>query len=175
MPDNRIQLRVGADLEAMDAATRQAFANLRVHALEARDAVAAINAKIEELKNEGAVPNALKPLREELLKAQDEVKRTESAVRNFGESTKEDLLGARESGRLLTEELGIHLPRAVTGALGKMLPEISSLGPALLGVFAIAEIPKFIHLVGDAASALAATLRRFRPPRRRISRHRMPR
>ena len=124
MPDNRVQIRVAADLAAMDAATREAFNNLRVHALEARDAVAAINAKIDELKNEGAVPSALKPLREELLKAQDEVKRTEAAVRHFGKSTEEDLLGARESGRLVAEELGIQagpflclLPHVVTRSL----------------------------------------------------------
>ena len=140
MPDNRIQIRVAADLEAMDAATREAFNNLRVHALEARDAVAAINAKISELQKEGAASSALKPLREELLKVQDEAKRTEAAVREFGKASDESLLSARESTRLFGEEIGVHVPRAVSSAIAEMVPGINMLGGALLGVFAAKEL-----------------------------------
>ncbi len=64
------------------------------------------------------------------------------------------LLNNRESVRLLGEEMGVHLPRAVSGALAEMLPGIKAIGPALLGVFALAEIPKFIEGVKDAATAL---------------------
>jgi hypothetical protein len=64
------------------------------------------------------------------------------------------LLTNRESVRLLGEELGFRMPRAVSGALAEMLPGINAIGPALLGAFAIAEIPKFIEEVKDAATAL---------------------
>jgi hypothetical protein len=53
------------------------------------------------------------------------------------------LMGPRESTRLLSEEFGLHLPRAVTGAVGQMLPEIAGPGTALLGVFAVEEVYKF--------------------------------
>lgn len=54
------------------------------------------------------------------------------------------LLSSREAVRLLSEEMGIHLPRAVSGAISKMLPDVAMLGGGLLGAFAIAEIPKFL-------------------------------
>ena len=50
--------------------------------------------------------------------------------------------------------MGVHLPRAVSGALAEMLPGINSLGGALLGAFALAELPKFIEGVKDASEAL---------------------
>jgi hypothetical protein len=162
----------------MDAATREAFNNLRVHALEARDAVAAINAKINELKNEGAVSSALEPLRRELLNAQDEVRRTEAAVREFGKISEESLLSARESGRLLTEELGVHMPRAVTGAVGEMLPEIAALGPALLGVFAVKEVWDFgkaaidmLHDMQGETEQLAEDWKRVKEEQEKILTH----
>jgi hypothetical protein len=71
-----------------------------------------------------------------------------------GKKTDDALLSNRESVRLLSEEMGVHLPRAVSGALAEMLPGINAIGPALLGAFALAEIPKFIQGVEDAASAL---------------------
>jgi hypothetical protein len=64
------------------------------------------------------------------------------------------LLSNRESVRLLSEELGVHMPRAVSGALAEMMPGISAIGPALLGAFAIAEIPKFIDKVHEAEDAI---------------------
>src|SRR5208337_190081 len=64
------------------------------------------------------------------------------------------LLSNRESVRLLSEELGVHMPRAVSGALAEMLPGINAIGPALLGAFALAELPKFIAGIEDAATAL---------------------
>jgi hypothetical protein len=62
-----------------------------------------------------------------------------SAAKPFDDA----LLSNRENARLLSEELGVHLPRAVTSAFGKMLPEIAGLGTALLGVFAVEEAVKF--------------------------------
>lgn len=49
-------------------------------------------------------------------------------------------MGTRESARLLSEELGLHLPRAVTSAVSEMLPAIGSLGGGLLGAFAVKEV-----------------------------------
>jgi hypothetical protein len=62
----------------------------------------------------------------------------------------EALLTSRESTRLLSEELGLHLPRAVTSAISEVMPAISALGPALLGAFAIAELPKLIGGIKEA-------------------------
>ena len=53
------------------------------------------------------------------------------------------LLSSRESARLFTETLGIHLPRAVTGAIAEILPSIASMGTALIGVFAVKEVIAF--------------------------------
>jgi hypothetical protein len=68
------------------------------------------------------------------------------------------LLSNQNSVRLLSAELGIHLPRAVTGAIGQMLPEIAGLGTALLGVFAIEEAVKFVgwvHKLADEFNLVA--------------------
>ena len=64
------------------------------------------------------------------------------------------LLSNRESVRLLSEELGVRMPRAVSGALAEMLPGISAIGPALLGAFAVAELPRFIQGIQDAADGM---------------------
>jgi hypothetical protein len=65
------------------------------------------------------------------------------------------LLSNRESVRLLSEELGVHMPRAVSGALAEMMPEISAIGPALLGAFAVAEIPKLISGIEQATDEIS--------------------
>lgn len=97
MPDNQVKIRVGADLgdsqAAMDAFAQKGFTELRIHALEARDAVSAIAAKIDELHDKKVSAESLRPIREEFLKAQDEVRRTETAIRNFGKSTDEQPSG----------------------------------------------------------------------------------
>jgi hypothetical protein len=54
------------------------------------------------------------------------------------------LLSSRESARLLSEELGLALPRAVTSAISTMVPGIAAIGPVLLGAFAVEEIPKIV-------------------------------
>jgi hypothetical protein len=64
------------------------------------------------------------------------------------------LIGPRESVRLLSQDLGIHLPRAVTGAIGQMLPEIAGLGTALMGAFAVEEMVKYFGWVNKTADAI---------------------
>jgi bisphosphoglycerate-dependent phosphoglycerate mutase len=75
-------------------------------------------------------------------------------ARGLGQNVDRSILSNRESVRLLSEEMGVHLPRAVSGALAEILPGINAIGPALLGAFALAELPKFIAGLKDAATAL---------------------
>jgi hypothetical protein len=65
------------------------------------------------------------------------------------------LLSNTQSVRLLTSEMGLRLPRAVTSAIAKMLPAIGSLGTALLAAFAIEEIAKFIAWIPKATDQIA--------------------
>ena len=64
------------------------------------------------------------------------------------------ILSARQSSRLLAEELGIHLPRAVTSAIGEMLPAIGGLGGALLAAFAVREVYEFGEYVKSDSEAV---------------------
>jgi hypothetical protein len=69
------------------------------------------------------------------------------------------LLSNRETVRLLSEEAGVHLPRAVSSAIAQMLPDIASLGTAFLGVFAVEEVVKFaekVHKLADEFNGIAA-------------------
>ncbi len=61
---------------------------------------------------------------------------------SFGDTNK-NLLSNRESARLLTEEFGIRMPRAVTSAVAEIMPAIGGMGTALLGVFAVKELYAF--------------------------------
>lgn len=74
---------------------------------------------------------------------------TSEGAKRFNDS----LLSGRESARLLSEELGLHLPRAVSGAVAEMIPAISSLGPIMLGAFAVMEIPKLVSGIRDAVQS----------------------
>jgi hypothetical protein len=71
-------------------------------------------------------------------------------MRGGGEELDRSLIGNRESVRLLSEEFGLRLPRAVTGAVGQMLPEIASLGGGLLGVFAVEQAWKWAKAAVEA-------------------------
>jgi len=66
------------------------------------------------------------------------------------EETDKGLLSNRETARLLSAELGLHMPRAVTSAVAKMLPEIESFGGALLAVFAVEQAWKWGKAAVDA-------------------------
>ncbi len=73
-------------------------------------------------------------------------KSTGVSLQNAGKHTKdfdEGILNAHNSVHLLTEEMGIHLPRAVVGAVAEMLPSIGELGGALLGAFAIEKVAEW--------------------------------
>jgi len=79
------------------------------------------------------------------------------------DQTDKNLLSNRESARLLTEELGVHMPRAVTSAIAEVMPAIGSLGTTLLGIFALKEIMAFgreLHKVADEFDGVAAAEKR---------------
>jgi hypothetical protein len=63
------------------------------------------------------------------------------------------LLNTHQSMHLLLEEMGIHLPRAVVGAMSEMVPQIASFGGILLGAFAIEEIPKLVGGIKETIDA----------------------
>lgn len=102
-------------------------------------------------KSVGEVEAQIRDYNRSMTAAYDEQVRR---ARGAGEETDKGLLSNRESVRLLSEELGARLPRAVSGAVAEMLPGINSIGGALLGAFAVAEIPKFIGAVKEATTAL---------------------
>jgi len=66
----------------------------------------------------------------------------------------ENILSARESTRLLSEEFGMRLPRAVTSAIAEMVPAIGGLGGAMLGVFAVEQVAKWSKAAYDAMKEL---------------------
>ena len=57
--------------------------------------------------------------------------------------TDDSILNARQSVMLLSQEFGIHLPRAVTAAIAEILPSVATMGGAFLAVFAVKEIVAF--------------------------------
>jgi hypothetical protein len=73
-----------------------------------------------------------------------------NATKNFvnvAEATKpldNALLTNRNTVRLLSEEMGVHLPRAVSGAIADIIPQVASMGTALLGAFAVEEAIKLV-------------------------------
>jgi hypothetical protein len=92
----------------------------------------------------GADPTAASAAIERLVGSLDRLSgdvesKTAPALRRGGKQLEDSLIGPRESMRLLSEEFGVHLPRAVTGAIGQIVPAISALGPVLLGAFAVAR------------------------------------
>jgi hypothetical protein len=89
----------------------------------------------------------------------ERVERLKGASADAAGDIDKGLLSNKESARLLTEELGIHMPRAVTGAVAEMLPEIGSLGGALLGAFAVKEVVKFGEEVYKAAKEASGMVR----------------
>lgn len=105
-----------------------------------------------------------------LLQIQADPSQAQAAIDQFGEtfSTKasawggvfgpvdesvqqvnKSLLTSRESTRLLSEEFDIHLPRAVSNAISKIMPGIAGMGTALLGVFAVEALDRFAGKVQD--------------------------
>lgn len=68
------------------------------------------------------------------------------------DTTDKALLSNRESVRLLSEEAGLQLPRAVSGAVAEMIPAIASVGPVLLGAFLVEEIPHIVTGIENLAN-----------------------
>jgi len=75
-------------------------------------------------------------------------------ARGFGEQVDKSLLSNTQSVRLASSEIGVGLPRAVSSALAQMLPDIATMGTALLGVFAVEEVFKFAKAASDALREL---------------------
>ena len=63
------------------------------------------------------------------------------------------LLTSRESARLLSQELGLTLPRAITSGMSR-IPDLQSallgLGAVAVGIFAVKEAGKFLGSMADA-------------------------
>jgi len=64
------------------------------------------------------------------------------ATQTAGEGMSRNFINAHQSVHLLAEEMGIHLPRAVVGAVSEMLPQITDLGNALRGDAFVAELKR---------------------------------
>lgn len=112
----------------------------------------------------GLDPSGVKPgLDESQAEFANYEKSLDDATRQFNagfEQTDKALLNNTQSVRLLARELGINLPRQVSSAIGEILPEIASMGTALLGVFAVEEVVKFIGWMRkaiDTANELTAS------------------
>ncbi len=92
-------------------------------------------------------------------------KSTSTSLHQVVDKTEEmnkSLLNSHNSVHLLTEEMGIHLPRAVVGAISEMLPHIGDLGGALLGAFAIEKVTEWgkeaFDVVKDLQSGVTAAV-----------------
>ena len=77
------------------------------------------------------------------------------SVEGAGKRMRGAMTDAEENFRLVGEEIGVHMPRSVTRALGQMMPSISTITTALLGMWAISKIPEFIEGVESAGRALS--------------------
>ncbi len=70
------------------------------------------------------------------------------------DTTNRALINNTQSVRLLASEFGIALPRAVSSAVGRMIPAINMIGPALLGAFAVESVVKFGEMVANDTKEL---------------------
>jgi len=114
---NSIQIRVASDM----ARIRADFAGLSkdLSAAFGRNPLGGVNQEM------GRLQAAIPPLR--------------YSVVQMGIETDMSLAKAHEGARLLEVMLGVRLPRAVTTAVGTMIPAIGSLSYYLIGIFAARE------------------------------------
>lgn len=70
------------------------------------------------------------------------------------EPLEKSLLNQHQTVHLLAEEMGVHLPRTVVSGIAEMLPQVASLGTALLGVFAVEKVWDWVK---ESQEALHAT------------------
>ena len=87
---------------------------------------------------------ALEGLQSQVSSAASSVSTSFSTTAAGPKVLEDNILSARESTRLLSEEFGMHLPRAVSSAMAEVMPQIAALGTALLGAFAAVEGAKLI-------------------------------
>lgn len=108
MPDNSVQIRVGADMKPITEAFRGFGATA----------------------NEGfkVAAGGVEPLNRAIL-------------------------NQHQSIHLLSEEMGVHLPRAVVSGIAEMLPPIANFGGVLLAAFAVQEVPKLISVLRETAAS----------------------
>jgi hypothetical protein len=59
------------------------------------------------------------------------------------------LLSNRQTVMLLNQELGIHMPRAMSGAVAKMLPDIAALGAGLMGIWAVEKVYDWAKVINE--------------------------
>jgi hypothetical protein len=84
----------------------------------------------------------------------DATEREYNQFQKASERLDRGLLSNRETVRLLMEDMGIRLPRAVTSGIAEALPEIAGMGTALMGVFAVEEVFKFSKAALDTMHEL---------------------
>jgi hypothetical protein len=131
---NTVQIRVGAEMTGIN--NQLSALRLQFEAAFAPGAAGAarLNGGIQRLH--AAIP----PVR--------------FSTRAMAEDLEKGLINTHQSVHLLMEEMGVHLPRAVVGAVSEMIPMIGQLGPALLGAFALQEIPHAIEGLRDMADSM---------------------
>ncbi|MGA2109520.1 MAG: histidinol dehydrogenase [Syntrophorhabdales bacterium] len=93
-------------------------------------------------------------------------KALDDATRNVNagfDQTEKAIVSNSQSVRLLAQDLGIGLPRAVSSAVAKMLPDIGQLGGALIGVWAVEKIYGWAKAArdefGDAATVIGQDIK----------------
>lgn len=119
--------------------------DLKVHAMESGDAVAAISAKIRELSATRVSPEGLRPLREELVRAQ---------IRGFGEETGYNMREARGAARLLGQEFGVAIPREIATAGA----HVEWLGKAMSAAFPVVAVAAFTQVLDKGVGKLQGWL-----------------
>jgi hypothetical protein len=72
-----------------------------------------------------------------------------AGVAEFGQEFDQSLLSNRQTVMLLNQEMGIHMPRAMSGAVAEMLPNIAVLGGALMGVWAVEKVYEWGKVIND--------------------------
>jgi hypothetical protein len=88
---------------------------------------------------------------------QDGTFRATQAIVAHGNATHESMASGRESVRLLTEDMGIHLPRGITSAIAKMQDFQQIIGLAFqvgVVVFFVEHLGKMVGAIQNAADAL---------------------
>ena len=76
-------------------------------------------------------------------------------ARGAGQAVKTSMTDAEENARLLSEMIGVHMPRTITRGLGQMMPMIGTLTTGLMGLWAVSQIEPFLSKLKEAITDLA--------------------